>query len=439
MKTRDGEWIAVPMIEEPAELSDALRESREYTLATYGHLEPRQREVPLLDIVNPPIWELAHIGFFQEFFCRRWRPDDPAGARTPSRLPGADALFDSRVVPHDDRWRLAYPSWDEVRGYLDATLEDTLDLLARSRPGERFAFRLALFHEDMHGEALLMTLQTLALPAPPRTHRSRELPPAPLVDVGFEGGVFRQGATPGDGEHAFDNEKWGHDVRVAPFEIASRPVTNGEFLAFVEEGGYERPQWWTPQGWAWRSAADAAAPRQWRRDGAGWVERWFDGERPLAGDHTLVHVNRHEAEAWCRWAGRRLPTESEWEFAATNGGADRLPWGPGSPAVSPCLDHLDASPGPAFADGSRSGLAQLIGGVWEWTSSAFGPYPGFEKDAYAEYSEPWFGDHAVLRGGSFATSSRLVHGRWRNFYRPERRDVFAGFRTCALGGGKAVR
>lgn len=439
MKTRGRERIGVPMIEEIDELAAALRECREYTLAMYGHLAPAQREVPLLDIVNPPLWELAHIGFFQEFFCRRWRPDDPTGSRSPSRMPGADALFDSRVVPHDDRWRLAYPSWEAMLDYLDATLEETLALLRDSRPGERFPFRLSLFHEDMHGEALLMTLQTLALPSPVRSHRTRELPAVPLEDIAFDGGVFRQGARPGDGEHAFDNEKWGHDVPVEPFAMASRPVTNGEFRAFVEDRGYARREWWTPEGWTWREGAAATAPRQWRMDGPRWIECWFDAYRPLEDGHTLVHVNRHEAEAWCRWAGRRLPTESEWEFAATNGGADRLPWGAGPPAESPCLDFLDASPGPAFADASRSGLAQLVGGVWEWTATAFGPYPGFEKDAYAEYSEPWFGDHAVLRGGSFATRSRLVHGRWRNFYRPERRDVFAGFRTCAVESREAVR
>ncbi len=154
------------------ELAEALRESREYTLSMYGHLEGDQWQVPLLEIVNPPIWELAHIGHFQEFFCRRWRPDDPAGERTPSRLPGADSLFDSRTVAHDSRWSLAYPPRDQVLRYLEETLAATLEDLASSREDDRHRFRLALFHEDMHGEALLMTLHTLGLPAPRRAHES---------------------------------------------------------------------------------------------------------------------------------------------------------------------------------------------------------------------------------------------------------------------------
>jgi iron(II)-dependent oxidoreductase len=424
------------MLNDVESLGAALRESREYTLSMYGHLEGAQWDFPLLEIVNPPIWELAHIAYFQEFFCRRWRPDDPAGRRVPSRLEGADALFDSRTVPHDDRWRLPYPPREAVYRYLDETLAQTLEDLAASRDDDRHRFRLALFHEDMHGEALLMTLQTLGLPAPRRAH---DPPPAPAAgprrDVAFAGGEFEQGARPDDGEHAFDNEKWAHPVRVGPFAIDSRPVSNGEFLAFVEDDGYRRSEFWSAEGWRWREAARATAPRNWSLEAEGWTMRWFDARLPLREAEPVVQVSRHEAQAWCRWAGRRLPKEAEWEFAARNGGReDRYPWGAGAPAGAAGLDYRlerpamvpDPAPSPA-------GLQMMIGGVWEWTSSDFGPYPGFEKDAYAEYSEPWFGDHAVLRGGCFATRSRLVHSRWRNFYKPARDDVFAGMRTCALG------
>jgi iron(II)-dependent oxidoreductase len=253
--------------------------------------------------------------------------------------------------------------------------------------------------------------------------------------------LFQQGVRPGDG-HAFDNEKWAHAVRVEPFAIASRPVTNGEFRAFVEDGGYRRQELWTAPGREWCLATGLQAPRHWRREDGHWRMRWFDRLEALDDRETLVHVSLHEAEAFCSWAGRRLPTESEWEFAARNGGGEaRYPWGEEEPLGAPCLDYrLD---GPCTAAGDPhpvpSGLAQMIGGVWEWTSSPFEPYPGFEKDAYAEYSEPWFHTHFVLRGGSFATRSRLVHNRWRNFYKPHRNDVFAGFRTCALRPGGDVR
>lgn len=423
------------MLNEIDSLAAALRESREYTLSMYGHLEAQQWQVPMLEIVNPPIWELAHIGFFQEFFCRRWRPDDPAGAAMPSCLPGADALFDSRTVAHDTRWTLDYPSALQVRRYLDDTLSRTLEDLAASRDDDRHRFRLALFHEDMHGEALLMTLHTLGLPAPKRGHVA---PPAATVgegrDISFQGGEFLQGAGRDDGEHAFDNEKWAHSVRVAPCTMASRPVTNGQYRAFVEEGGYGRDEFWSSEGRRWRDAAGASAPRNWKRDGAGWAMRWFDAWRLLPEEAPVVQVCSHEAEAWCRWAGRRLPTEGEWEYAARNAGReDRYPWGAAVPDASLLLDYRLEEPATVPDPWpAASGLEMMIGGVWEWTSSAFVPYPGFEQDAYAEYSEPWFHTHRVLRGGSFATRSRLVHNRWRNFYLPGRNDVFAGFRTCAV-------
>lgn len=424
------------MLNEIGPLAAALRESREYTLSMYGHLEGGQWRVPLLEIVNPPVWELGHIGYFQEFFCRRWREDDPSGARTPSRMRGADALFDSRTVAHDSRWKLEFPPLEAILGYLRDTLDATLEDLAASREDGRHRFRLALFHEDMHGEALLMTLQTLGLPAPRRAHVALPEPgDARKADVRFAGGEFLQGARRGDGEHAFDNEKWAHRVQVAPFAMAARPVSNGEFAAFVEEGGYRRDEFWTEEGRRWREASGLRAPRHWLRDGAGWSARWFDSGAALREGDPVVHVSRHEAEAWCRWAGRRLPTEGEWEYAARNGGRDdRYPWGEAPPSSAMALDYRLESPA-AVPDPSpsASGLQMMIGGVWEWTSSPFAAYPGFEKDAYAEYSEPWFGTHGTLRGGCFATRSRLVHSRWRNFYLPHRNDVFAGFRSCALG------
>jgi iron(II)-dependent oxidoreductase len=423
------------MLNEIDALAEALRESREYTLSMYGHLEGAQWEVPLLEIVNPPIWELAHIAFFQEFFCLRWRPDDPAGGRRPPRLANADSLFDSRTVAHDDRWRLPYPSLAAVFRYLEETLGQTLEALAESRPEDRHRFRLALFHEDMHGEALLMTLHTLGLAPPRRPHvPAPALPASAARDVRFEGGEYLQGARRDDGEHAFDNEKWAHPVRVGPFAMASRPVTNGEFLAFVEEGGYGRDGFWSEAGRQWRDATAAKAPRNWVREGRGWDLRWFDARSPLRPEEPVVQVCRHEAEAWCRWAGRRLPTESEWEYAARNGGREqRYPWGDAAPAGALGLDYRLERPAPVPDPAAcASGLEMMIGGVWEWTASSFGPYPGFEKDAYAEYSEPWFHTHGTLRGGCFSTRSRLVHSRWRNFYLPHRNDVFAGFRTCAL-------
>lgn len=347
--------------------------------------------------MNPPRWELGHIGWFQEFWCRRHRGDALRLQSTPSRLASADAWFDSSAIPHDDRWSLPLPDWDGIHEYLERTLGDTLRGLANGDKPLYF-FELALYHEDMHAEALLMTLQSLALPAPNVAMR-------PAVEQGANGDItlrersLRMGAKPGDAERrfVFDNENFAHDVDVESFAIDRQCVSTGAFAAFVDDDGYARIDHWSEAGRRWRAAAGRNAPAYWRRRADGWESRTFDRWHPLDPDAPMMHVNAYEAEAWCAWAQRRLPDESEWELAAL------------------ALEDRFAIPGP----------------VWQWTATAFTAYPGFTPGPYADYSQPWFGDHRVLRGGSWATQPRLVHARFRNFYRPERHDAFAGFRTCA--------
>ncbi len=383
-------------------IAAALVGAREYTLALYAHLNEEQQRFPRLAEVNPPRWEIGHVGWFQEFWCCRYRPDDPCGARTPPRIADADRWWDSRRVPHDVRWDLPLPDWAAVRAYLAATLDDVLARLPRADAAGRYFHELALYHEDMHGEALLMTLQTLALPAPPAG-----LPPWPPAgskagstagDRSIDGGPFLLGSPRGDesARFVFDNEQWAHEVALAPFSIAARPVTCGEFAAFVDDGGYARDALWTADGRAWRARTDRTLPAYWRRRPGGYQTRRFDRWQPLDLSAPMLHVSAYEAEAWCAWAGRRLPAEAEWERAA------------------------------------QAGAIAIPGVAWEWTSTTFAPYPGFAAAPYAEYSAPWFGDHRVMRGGSWATAARLVHARFRNFYKPDRHDPFVGFRTCAI-------
>ena len=434
MQTRGLADEAIVRLYEGEALARALAEARTRTLAIYAHLDLAALEVPCIPIVNPPLWELSHIAWFQEHWCLRYSSASGGIARR-SLLPGADALFDSRTVPHDTRWHLPMPRPRDLFAYMRATLEATLEALARTPPERRYFFALSLFHEDMHGEALLMTLQTLGLPPPPLDARAPAASmPMPVHDIAYRGGEFRQGSEREAPAFAFDNEKWAHRRHVAPFRMASRPVTQGEFAGFVDDGGYQREELWTAEGLTWLRAAGRSAPQYWRRESEAWQVRRFDAWHPLDPHAPAMHVSLHEALAYCRWAGRRLPTESEWEFAARNGADDRFPWGDDPAHASAALDFGCHGPvmGAAGLPASRSGAAQLIGGVWEWTSSPFIPYPGFAPDPYREYSEPWFESHYVMRGGSFATRSRLVHNRFRNFYLPERADVFAGLRTCAL-------
>jgi iron(II)-dependent oxidoreductase len=407
------------MVADPAMLERDLLASRERSTRITADLDGERLFGPKLAIVNPPLWEIGHVGWFQERWCLRLQP---SGALSDSILRGADALYDSAAVAHDTRWDLPLPDLAATSAYLASVLERVRERLAREPENERLRYfiRLATFHEDMHAEAFHYTRQTLGYPDPlgaPATAAA----PVQQGDVECRGGRFRLGAEPGGG-FVFDNEKWAHEVEIAPFRISRTAVTNAEFLAYVEEGG--------------------SAPRYWRKANGLWLQRRFDRWVPLAPGEPVLHVDWNEAQAYCRWAKRRLPSEAEWEYAAAadtaSGAKRRYPWGEEDPDParanlgSSGVVTVDACP----AGDNPSGARQLIGNVWEWTSSAFAPYPGFVLDPYKEYSEPWFGTHKVLRGGSFATPARLIRNTWRNFYTPDRGDVFAGFRTCAIDGVK---
>jgi iron(II)-dependent oxidoreductase len=360
-------------------LAEDLLASRARTKQVTAAFEGARLLGPKLPIVNPPLWEIGHVGWFQERWCLRQRPD---GTLAGSILEGADALYDSSAVAHDTRWHLPLPGLQATQGYLSAVLERVVEKLQRAPDDARLRYfaRLATFHEDMHTEAFHYTCQTLGYEDPlSSSSRPSEEDVFPgnknetAKDLAFEGGKFVLGAVPGREDFVFDNEKWAHEVGLEPFVIAARPVTNAEFMAFVEAGG-------TP-------------PRYWKKQEGAWLERRFDAWRTLDGAAPVRHVDWNEAQAYCRWARRRLPTEAEWERAAAH---------------------------PQFRWGA----------VWEWTSSDFLPYPGFVADPYKDYSEPWFGTHKVLRGASFTTPRRLARPAFRNFYQPHRGDVFCGFRTC---------
>lgn len=403
----------------PESLAAELLAARARTRAVADDLGGEREFGPMLAIVNPPRWEIGHVGWFQEYWClRRAGKGRYAAERTASILPNADALYNSATVAHDARWHLPLPDFAATLRYRDEVLERVLDRIgARCDEDDAYFVQLAVRHEDMHAEAFHYTRQTLGYDAPRLAARAHPTGAPVSGDAEIPGGVFELGSRPQDG-FVFDNEKWAHPVVVAPFRIARAPVTNAEYRAFVEAGG--------------------APPAHWRKQDGVWLARRFDRWQPIAENEPVIHVSWENAVAYCRWAGRRLPTEAEWEFAATwdpkTGRKRRYPWG--DEPWRPELANLD---GATLADvhayplgDSPWGLRQMIGNVWEWTASPFLPYPGFLRDPYKEYSEPWFGSHRVLRGGCFSTSPRIARPTYRNFFTATRSDVFAGFRTCAL-------
>ena len=415
-------------------LSLQLRDARRRTRALTGDLDGPQLFGPKLAIVNPVLWELGHIAWFQERWCLRLRADD---SLSESLLDRSDALYDSATVAHATRWDLPLPDLRKTLDFQHRVLDRVLARLEREPENSWFLYfvQLAIFHEDMHAEAFHYTRQTLAYPDPlgGGTRRAGAVADAPDGDADVAGGTYLVGASRNSGFH-FDNEKWAHPAQVEPFRIARTPVTNREFLEFVREGGYRRREWWSPEGWAWKG--EVGAPRYWTEKENAWFERRFADWVPLEADLPVMHLSWHEANAYCRYAGRRLPSESEWEIAASLAGEGRrrrYPWGNSTDGARANLGGAGRVPVGRFPSGdSLGGCRQMIGNVWEWTASAFGPYPGFVCDPYREYSEPWFGTHKVLRGGSFSTPVRLIANSWRNFYTPDRGDVFAGFRTCAI-------
>ncbi|TXL80402.1 ergothioneine biosynthesis protein EgtB [Vineibacter terrae] len=426
------------------ELVSQLREARHRTRCLTEDLSSGELMGPRLDIVNPALWEIGHVGWFHEYWTLRH-----AAGQAPLIARG-DSLWDSSAVPHATRWQLDLPDRAGTFAYLAEVLARQEALLGRGVDDDaRYFYELALRHEDMHVEALTYTRQTLAFD-PPDGLGTGGQPPAGAGgldgDAAIPGGAWRLGSTSGDG-FIFDNEKWAHETVLAPFRIARAPVTNAQFAAFIAEDGYRAREFWSDAGWAWRERRRAERPVYWDppRDGT-LTARRYRASAPLAPDAPVIFVSWFEAEAWCRWAGRRLPTEAEWEAAAVGvpdaSGARladsrrRWPWGDAPPA--PSRANLDfASDGPvdvaALAAGdSAFGCRQMIGNVWEWTASDFLPFAGFEADPYKDYSQPWFGTRKVLRGGAWATSARIARPAYRNFFTPDRNDVLAGFRTCAL-------
>jgi iron(II)-dependent oxidoreductase len=394
-------------------------------------------------IMSPIVWDLGHIANFEE----QWsvRALDPTAPVTVDR----DQMYDPIANPRPTRRHLPLPGRADTLAYLQDISLRTRRRLAEVSfdPGDPlladgYIYKMIAQHEAQHTETILQTVQLIdELVYEPG--RRREPPEgAVAVDDGLAivpAGVFVMGTD--DRGFAYDNERPAHLVDVPAFRIALAPVTNGDYLAFMLDGGYRRRELWSDEGWLWLTDAGVSHPGQWVfRAGAGWSERSFGRIAPLVLDRPVVHVSWHEAQAYCRWAGKRLPTEAEWEKAASwdleTRVARRYPWGDMPPTEDHAnLDQRTFAPAAvgAYPRGrSFFGCHQMVGDVWEWTASEFAGYPGFVAFPYREYSEVHFGrGYKVLRGGSWATRPIAIRNTFRNWDLPQRRQIFAGFRCAA--------
>jgi iron(II)-dependent oxidoreductase len=376
---------------------DALTRTRAATHALVAHLDDDTLERVHSPLMSPLVWDLGHIAAFEDL----WLVHRYGGA--PLLRPDLAEVYDAFETPRADRGELPYLRRAEALDYLTAVRARTEETIAElGGVGDGVIHELVMRHELQHTETMLQTMELAHLPGPPgRLLRPRLLIGAAsgLELVHVPAGATTIGAGP-DG-FAYDNERPRHTLALSGFQIGRAPVTNATYLTFVEGGGYERREWWSDEGWAWKEEHDITRPAAWTADGREWQ---MDRCEPLDPHRPVVHVSWFEADAFARAHGARLPTEFEWERAAT--------WDQGT-------------------ETSSSGVLDAVGDVWEWTSGGFEGYPDFVAHPYREYSEVFFGgDFRVLRGGSWATHPRVATPTFRNWDHPQRRQIFAGLRIA---------
>jgi iron(II)-dependent oxidoreductase len=425
------------------EIASRLEEARARTFALVeplSHDDLTRQHDPLM---SPIVWDLGHIAHFEEL----WLVRNLEGPVEFGEMPG---IFNPFEHPRRVRGSLQLPSLDECRAIMTEVRGRVLQRLRDTRfdgdnplLADGYVYAMVLQHEYQHNETILQTLQ-LKQGAPYAAARayaiSNEKQVQPRDMVHFPGGRVCLGTN--DRRVAYDNERPLHGVDLQPFSIDVFPVTNGDYLEFMKAGGYSRRDLWSDAGWEWRAGSDVESPKYWTRDGDEWLVRTMDRVTPVPLDHPVCHVCYHEAEAFARFAGKRLPTEQEWEVAAgwdASAGVMRpFPWG--SEPASRMLANIDqlsfstARVGAYTSNWSPLGCYGMLGDVWEWTSSDFLPYPGYATFPYPEYSEVFFGnEYKVLRGASWATRPGVARNSFRNWDYPIRRQIFSGFR-CARDG-----
>jgi gamma-glutamyl hercynylcysteine S-oxide synthase len=424
-------------------IATALDEARRRSLSLLAPLPDDRLVTQHSPLMSPLVWDLAHVANYEDLWLVRAITGEP----TPH--PELDDLYDAFRHPRADRPSLPILGPAEARAYGAEVRGRVLDLVERLRfddpadplLGDGFVHQMVVQHEHQHDETMLATLQLMATPG----YRPLAVPgPAPVpgsalaAEVRLPGGAFVMGTS--SDPWALDNERPAHEVDLPPFWLDTTPVTNAGYAGFVADGGYADRRWWSDEGWDWRESAGLRHPQFWSRHGSGWTRDRFGHDAELDPDEPVQHVCWYEADACARWMGKRLPSEAEWEYAASwgpDGRKRRWPWGDVDPSPAHAtLWFGESSFGPAPATAHPAGanpwgVLGLIGDVWEWTASDFAGHPGFGAHPYREYSEVFFGPrYKVLRGGSWGTHPSCIRPTFRNWDYPIRRQIFAGFR-CA--------
>jgi iron(II)-dependent oxidoreductase len=417
----------------------ALQESRERTLELVGGLSSEELEATHSPLMSPLVWDLAHIAAFEDLWLVHRFGELPL--LLSEELMDA---YDAFETPRARRGSIELLRHPEALDYLEQVRNRSLEVIDDRGVGDGMLHELVIRHEQQHGETMLQTLQLARLPGY-RLATSQDSRPAPFSTSGALRGLEFVEVPAGEAlvgapaaGFAYDNERPRHRTDVRGYLIARAPVTNASYLTFVEGGGYERREWWSDEGWAWKEEYDITRPGAWTHDLDG---EWRLGDlQPLHPDRPVVHVSWFEADAFARAHGARLPSEPEWEKAATwdqeRGQPLPNPWGeaPTEPGRHANVDHYAPGPLPVqcHPQGASSyGCLGMIGDVWEWTASRFHGYPGFQAHPYREYSEVFFGqDYRVLRGGSWATRARVATPSFRNWDHPQRRQIFSGLRLA---------
>ena len=424
----NSDWTMAIAGPEPQEgRRERYRSIRQVTLALAAPLSAEDCAIQSMPDASPVKWHLAHTTWFFETFVL-----EPHLSRYRLFEPAFRVLFNSYYNavgdkhPRPQRGMLSRPGIEEVLAYRRHVDEAMLGLLAEDRlpAGLDGLIELGLHHEQQHQELILTDVKHMLSrnPLKPAYRKERTFSHGPAREprwIGFEGGLYDIGHC--GPSFCFDNELPRHRIWLYPFQIASRPVTNGDFIDFIEDGGYRRPDLWLAMGWDMRAGGGWQAPQYWERRDGQWHVFTLHGEVPMDPNAPVCHVSLFEAEAFARWANARLPTEAEWEIAARD-----------APIAGNFLESGALRPLAMRTDAADGMLAQAYGDVWEWTRSEYAPYPGFRAAAGAvgEYNGKFMCNQYVLRGGSCATPATHIRATYRNFFPPEARWQFSGLRLA---------